>query len=39
MGIKKFESFVCESGLNVRKLKKRVITTDGIREEQDKNLT
>jgi transposase InsO family protein len=39
MGINKFESFVCESGLTVRKLKKRVITTDGIREEQDKNLT
>lgn len=39
MGINKFERFVSESGLNVRKLKKRIITTVGIREEQDQNLT
>ena len=39
MGINKFESFVSVSGLTVRKLKKRVITTDGVREEQDENLT
>lgn len=39
IGINKFEQFVSENGLNVRKLRKRIITTVGTYQEQDQNLT
>ena len=38
MGVNRFEQFISDNGLSVKRTKKRIITTHGQYEEHDKNL-